>query len=295
MEVHDEALMGNQQLEAVTPVTRGATVPPHAGIVLLNKLIEKAEALLSQTNISSPDIGVWENLARDYLTRSFGPGSPNINAVLLASGDGALRVGMTAADILSWHRSIVKNKIKYIYSFIEQLQTEVEVRNLIEGVNKLPSSGVAAKGGTKVFVVHGHNHGVKEAVARFIERIGLQPVILHEQANKNRTVIEKFLDYADVHFAVVLLTGDDEGRIKDSKSDLKPRARQNVLFELGFFLGKLDRARVCALYEPEVEVPSDIQGVLFVELSKGDQWKFELVRELQAAGFDVDANKVYGG
>jgi predicted nucleotide-binding protein len=146
---------------------------------------------------------------------------------------------------------------------------------------------------SKVFVVHGHNHGVKEAVARFLEKLDLDPIILHEKPNAGRTVIEKFSDYADVQFAVVLLTADDEGRGRSTTADLLLRARQNVILELGYFLGKLGRARVCALYEADVEIPSDYKGVLFVELDKSDRWKFDLVRELRAAGFDVDANRIF--
>lgn len=97
----------------------------------------------------------------------------------------------------------------------------------------------------KVFVVHGHDEGAREAVARFLERIGFEAVILHEKANEGRTVIEKVEAHSDVGFAVVLLTPDDEGCVKGGK--LQPRARQNVLLELGYFIGKLTRKRVCTL------------------------------------------------
>lgn len=145
----------------------------------------------------------------------------------------------------------------------------------------------------KVFIVHGHEHGVKEEVARFIEKLGLEPIILHEQPNKGRTIIEKFEDYADVHFAIVLLMGDDFGKAKDGSKDLRLRVRQNVILELGYFLGKLGRDKVCAVYENGVEIPSDYSGVLFVPLDKSGKWKFDVVKELKAAGFDVDVNKLY--
>lgn len=144
----------------------------------------------------------------------------------------------------------------------------------------------------RIFVVHGHNHGLKESVARFLEKLNLEPVILHEKPNAGRTIIEKFSDYADVNFAVVLLTADDEGRFKGSSEAAKPRARQNVILELGYFLGKLGRARVCTLYEHGVEIPSDYQGVLFLPFDANNRWKFDVVTELKAAGFTVDANLV---
>jgi predicted nucleotide-binding protein len=101
----------------------------------------------------------------------------------------------------------------------------------------------------RVFIVHGHASEAKESLARFLERVGLEPIILHEQPNSGRTIIEKFEVYADVGFAVVLLTPDDVGAPKDAPTELKPRARQNVIAELGYFYGKLSRHRVCALYK----------------------------------------------
>ncbi len=144
----------------------------------------------------------------------------------------------------------------------------------------------------KVFVVHGRDEGARESVARFLERLGLTPVILHEQPNRGRTIIEKFVDHSDVGFAVVLLTGDDVGRLADKMPDAdKPRARQNVILELGFFLGRLGRERVCPLYRPGVELPSDYDGVVFVELDRNGAWKMLLARELKAAGLPVDMNR----
>lgn len=144
----------------------------------------------------------------------------------------------------------------------------------------------------KVFVVHGHDEGKREAVARFLDMLELEPIILHEQANKGRTIIEKFEDHADAGFAVVLLTPDDIGAVDRDKNDLKPRARQNVILELGFFIGKLGRKRVCALKSHCVENPSDVDGMVYINLDEPDAWKTGLVRELRAAGFDIDANRV---
>lgn len=140
----------------------------------------------------------------------------------------------------------------------------------------------------KVFIVHGHDNEAKETVARFIERLSLVPVILHEQPNSGRTVIEKFEVFSDVGFAVVLLTPDDVGAsLKDQKS-LNPRARQNVILELGYFMGKLSRFRVCALYKHGVEIPSDYQGVFYIELDSAGGWKKKLAQELVEANFSID-------
>ena len=142
----------------------------------------------------------------------------------------------------------------------------------------------------EVFVVHGTDDGVKETVARFLTRLGLEPIVLHERPNKGRTIIEKFEDYAQVGFAVVLLTPDDEGSPRGQSTDPQPRARQNVILELGFFLGKLGRRGTCALLKEDVEIPSDYDGVLYILMDDQGAWEMKLLRELKEAGFDVDAN-----
>jgi predicted nucleotide-binding protein len=140
----------------------------------------------------------------------------------------------------------------------------------------------------KVFVVHGHA-GVEHAVAGFLRKLGLDPIILHEKPNEGRTIIEKFEAHSDVGFAVVLITADDVGGLKDGPQ--RPRARQNVILELGYFVGRLGRKKVCPLIEGDVELPSDVLGVGWVELDKHEGWHMKLAKELQAAGYDFDLNK----
>lgn len=142
-----------------------------------------------------------------------------------------------------------------------------------------------------VFIVHGHDGEARESVARFLSHVGLTPIILHEQANRGRTVIEKVEAHSDVGFAVVLLTPDDEGKTKGS-AELEPRARQNVLLELGFFIGRLGRENVCSLKRGTVEIPSDFAGVVWETMDGGTGWKQSLGRELSAAGYEIDWNKV---
>ena len=141
----------------------------------------------------------------------------------------------------------------------------------------------------RVFVVHGHDEGARETVARFLMQLGFEPIILHEQANRGGTVMEKIEKHGDVGFAVVLLTPDDEGCAKGATPE--PRARQNVLLELGYFLGRLGREKVCALKRGSVEIPSDFAGVVW-ESMDGNGWKQALGRELEAAGHEIDWNKV---
>jgi predicted nucleotide-binding protein len=139
--------------------------------------------------------------------------------------------------------------------------------------------------------VHGHNDELKETVARYLGQLRLVPVILHERPSAGRTIIEKFEEHSDALFAVVLLTPDDVGRVaSDASADHRPRARQNVIFEWGFFVGKLGRRRVCALYAEGVELPSDVSGIIYIELDRNGAWKMLLARELKAAGVEIDLN-----
>ena len=144
----------------------------------------------------------------------------------------------------------------------------------------------------KIFIVHGHDEGSKYAVARFLERLELEPIILHEGPNQGRTIIEKFEKYSDVAYAVVLLTPDDLGGSKDDLDNLLPRSRQNVVFELGFFIGKLGRERICALYKGEVEIPSDFSGVLWIRMDVEGGWQLKLAKEINVVGIEVDLNRL---
>jgi predicted nucleotide-binding protein len=146
----------------------------------------------------------------------------------------------------------------------------------------------------ELFIVHGHDEAAKEAVSRFVEKLGLKALVLHEQPNRGRTIIEKFEDYSNVEMAIVIITADDVGAERDSAtklSELKPRARQDVIFELGFFSGKLGRSRVCVLYKEGVELPSDYHGVVYVPLDSSGAWRLKLAGEIRSAGIDVDMNK----
>jgi hypothetical protein len=159
-------------------------------------------------------------------------------------------------------------------------------------INEGPSKVDEPEPSNEIFIVHGRDEAVKQSVARFLEKLDLKPIILSEQPNEGKTVIEKFEAKADVGFAVVLLTPDDIGGLVDKGADQKLRARQNVIFELGYFVGKLGRSRVCALYNQNVELPSDIIGVAYVAIDVADAWRFELAKELKAAGYYIDGNKL---
>ncbi|MCB9662363.1 MAG: nucleotide-binding protein, partial [Sandaracinaceae bacterium] len=175
--------------------------------------------------------------------------------------------------------------------YLRRLRSVIERLDLFKGpvsAQGSPSSD-SAVGGKKVFIVHGHDEGPMASVARLLERLEIEPVILSEQTNRGRTIIEKFEDEAsDCRFAIALLTPDDLGRsVKDA--ELRHRARQNVILELGYFMARLGRGKVCALHKGDLELPSDISGILWISYD-GSGWRLELAKELRDAGLNVDLN-----
>ena len=146
-----------------------------------------------------------------------------------------------------------------------------------------------------VFLVHGHDEGAKHGVARFLEQLGISPVILQEQINRGMTVIEKFEDFAGrAGFAVVLMTPDDYGHAVGAEQERMHRPRQNVVLELGYFAAKLGREKTFVLTKGEVEMPSDVLGLVYEPMDRSEGWKVKLARELKAAGFEIDMNRALG-
>jgi predicted nucleotide-binding protein len=140
-----------------------------------------------------------------------------------------------------------------------------------------------------VFIVHGHDEALLQNVARFTEKLNLKPIILFEQPGKSKTIVEKLESYSNTNYAIVLFTPDDIG--KGAKDEhYNPRARQNVVLELGFFIGKLKRENVCVLYDESVELPSDYRGVEYIKIDLDGAWKLKLAKELKSSGLSIDMN-----
>ncbi len=185
------------------------------------------------------------------------------------------------------NEDIAANAQKRLLGHIDALIELIAIEESSEGEKKVATAGKS------VFLVHGHNERWLQEVARYIGKFDLGVTILREEPNEGKTIIEKFESHAaKAAFAVVLLTGDDRGGVRDGDgATYGLRARQNVILELGFFLGALGRARVCALYEDGVEIPSDYSGVLFVPIENSGAWKLPLAREMKVAGLHIDLNK----
>lgn len=176
----------------------------------------------------------------------------------------------------------VKKALSLIDSFLERIDLH-EARNTAQSKDSNTR---------KVFIVHGHDTNVRNEVELFIRCIGYEPIILCKRADKGNTIIEKIEREAkDVCFAIVIYTSCDLGKDKTA-NDLKPRARQNVVFEHGFMCAHLGRERVCALLEDGVEQPGDLQGVIYKHIDAVGAWKYQIADEMKSVGLEVDKNKI---
>lgn len=281
-------------------------VKPRAEVeAAITRQIALGEGLLSQSasvrggsDAMRQDHRVWHDFNRALLSRAFDTQSIAADYATPITHLGMMVIGPGSPpyDEIGEIRSDIGTHVQRLRSIHQQLSI----------IDEVPGVGAALRSGAqvapsvptdshKVFIVHGHDEAAKANVARTLEKLGIEAVILHEHANKGRTLIEKLEAHADVGFAVVILTPDDVGAAKADAANLHPRARQNVVMELGFFIGRLQRDRVCALLAPGVEKPSDFDGVVYVPLDSGGAWRFLLAQELQAAGIDVDMNKLAVG
>ncbi|NWN46790.1 nucleotide-binding protein [Pseudomonas canadensis] len=174
------------------------------------------------------------------------------------------------------------------YEAVPQMKTATPVPPTAK-ISWPSSISVVARNKRKVFIVHGRDDLAKYQVSRFIEHLGLEAIILHEQANAGLTIIEKIERYTnDADFALVLYTPCDQGRGYHEQQDKpKDRARQNVVFEHGYLMAKLGRKNVCALVKGTVETPNDISGVVYIHLDQAGAWQKEIVKELRACGYTI--------
>lgn len=168
---------------------------------------------------------------------------------------------------------------------------ETKVDDLAESAQPARELALKEALSTRVFIVHGHDEEAKGKAQLCLIKLGMEPIVLHEQTNQGQTIIEKFEQHSDVGFAVVLLTPDDVGG--EDESSLSFRARQNVVLELGYFAAKLGRDKVCVLRKGNVEVPSDFLGVVYIPMDDPGAWQFQLAKELKKAGHaSIDLNKL---
>lgn len=218
-------------------------------------------------------------------------------------------------DLTSRYDGVIKNLGNGLYQyFAEQhfYDPEVSGESLVHNIrnihNKLiayqaqnyppekevESTNFVSTCSNNIFIVHGHDNAAIHEMARTLEKGGFSPIVLREQADDGLTIIEKIEQYTDVGYAIVLYTQCDVGRSKDLPvGHERYRARQNVVFEHGYLIGKLGRSRVCALVKSDVETPGDISGVVYVPMDEDGAWKMRLARNMKSVGLNVDMNRFF--
>lgn len=268
---------------------RKPQVSPEIGIKLLQQQIDEAKKLVSKRPIDGPLYFAWFDATRTYLNKAFGKYVKSIDSQVTMISNPYINISKQQRDIIDEkdHFESLNKLIVKLEGFVKQLQTEIEISEISQ---KKPELRISEKDNimnSEVFIVHGHNENTKIKVARFLEKAGLKPIILHEQPAKGRTLIEKLIAHSLVGYAIILLTADDLGKSVE-EADFKPRARQNVIFEMGYFCALLGRARLSILCEEGIEIQSDYLGVEYLPLTKNGVWQSKLLSELSAAGFVVD-------
>lgn len=252
----------------------------------LNKQLRNGTQLLEkQPPCKIADLREWKIRTASHLRRILGSDSPILISFQTIAKEYERYGWASGNSRIDFFKG--KSMVKPFRKQLEHVKLAVELLNARqqeeeEGVKNILITRVQRK---KVFVVHGHNEKSLSKTKNFLNELQLEPVVLREQPNQGQTIIEKLEKFSQVVFAVVLLTPDDIGGSKSGSHEKQHfRARQNVILELGFFLGKLGRQRVCVLYSHGVEIPSDYQGVLYVEFDESNMWKNKLAEEIKAAG-----------
>lgn len=248
-------------------------------------IIDEIDDLVAHHVVASaPAFEGWQVKAERFLVRKYG------NDSLEHKKFKSMRFSPNVQFIDSDQN--LKNKIKTCRDsllackaiFETYLQEMNDERESVTQLQPLGQSNMR-----KIFIVHGHDGELQQSVARIIEKQGIEAIILLEQANRGRTIIEKFEANSDVGGAICLFTADDVGKAKDASSE-SARARQNVVLETGYFMGKLGRDHVVILADSGIEIPSDLSGVVYTSTSN---WKVDLLKELKAMGYEVDFNRLF--
>ena len=260
----------------------------------IQRALDAIPALMSMPR-SSQEFTKWRRNTGIAIEYTFGENTPHIQSFQRIRYS-LYTVFINPAPPEHERQKAYTNGLKRVRTLLESMIEEIEEYwpddAQPQTVNGQPSAGEPIVS-NRVFVVHGRDEAAKQTVARYLEGLELEPIILQEQPNEGRTIIEKFEEESQtVGFAVVLGTPDDVGALASEPDNQQLRMRQNVVFELGYFAAALGRNRVCVLLKGDVERPSDYDGVIYIPFDDGEGWKLTLGRELRAGGFAVDLNRL---
>ena len=265
-------------------------------IEIVERLIQEGEAFSFQNfclgtasyqvrygGADTPEWGAFKIRTQNIVSKLLADSSPAV--ALVAEGVTAPTEG-NGPDKFDIAKSNLVTALKMLVSTLKS--------DVYGELKQTKSSSISPALSNKVFIVHGHDQGLKTDVERFLHEVGLVPVVLHREADEGATIIEKFEKHSDVGYAFILLTPDeisytvDQIAKSDSERNVEYRARPNVIFEFGYFVGKLGRNRVCCLHKGAVVVPSDLNGLVYKKLNESiDSQAYSIIKELKAAGYKI--------
>ncbi len=258
------------------------------GLELKQRRVETRETLEALSN----DYNKWDSFNTELLKRTFTTDEMAKEYDSWGVVSMLMREPSLGEKIAGVYKDIDK-KIHRIDSIIERLEL-IPLSETVQEAVPTQESQSAQTRTKKVFVVHGRDEIAKTNLEIFLHEVGLEPVVLHRQADEGMTIIEKFEKHSDVGYAFILLTPDEvaylasEASKPDSERNKEFRARPNVIFEFGFFVGKLGRSRVCCLYTGDVSLPSDISGMIYKRYEKSiEEVAYSLIKDLKASGYAI--------
>lgn len=246
-------------------------------------IIDEIDELIQEgVDSEHPRFQAWRIATERFLIKKFGENRPEHtefkNTLFGPSWYSCLEP--LSVFVAACKKDLEMTKIVFL-RYLKEMQSE--------NTGDTPSNSLSVNSDfKKVFIVHGHDAVLKESVARLVEQHGIKSIILSEQVNGGRTIIEKFEDNSDVSGAICLFSADDVGNAK-AEAKGKPRARQNVVLETGYFMGKLGRNRIVILADSGVEMPSDLSGIVYTGTT---DWQLGLLKELKKMGYNIDLNKL---
>lgn len=261
----------------------------------LNKLIEEGEGFTYRNFCSSrSEYGyptsyseawvIWESRTKTFLHAKFGEES--VPSQTLQRGLG-YRVLGNGEDKFTNAKTLILSALKSARASIED--------DVLPEIGTVKVSGEGVPRSNRVFIVHGHDDKAKQELEIFLTELGLEPIVLHRQADEGKTIIEKFEKHSDVGYAFIMMTPDEmaylasESELPESERRIEFRARPNVIFEFGYFVGKLSRSRVCCLYTGSVTLPSDLGGMVYKQYTSSvEESGYSIIKELKAAGYNVN-------
>jgi predicted nucleotide-binding protein len=320
--------MDKERSQAPSPPSIPPAASSEEIIELLKAQKNKGQDLLRKTFLSSGDVRDWNARTKEILHKAFGPNSEHISSIIYAEGNKAHPVYEPESILEEERRKSFQKTLEKLGGYMEHLQnpyrepskSEISPKDksanrqgrqstssevvLDEKKKELPivkeedkkeiakkAENMEQSNSRKVLIIHGQDEEKKATVAGFLTKLGLEPVIPHEESSLGINLMEKIEKSPHVAFAIILLTADDYGYPKGRPEESKPRPKQGVIFELGFLIGRIGQNLVCALSEEGLDLPPDYKGNVFIPYDPGGLWKLLVARAMKMANVDLDMNK----